>query len=80
MSDFTGSSKLRNNFLGLTDEEIKLYYFKAEKEIVGNEIGHLVHIRRSVADLTNSNFLAECCVDVVNEYLLAKNFRKESIC
>lgn len=79
MSNFEGYSKLRNNVFNLTDDEIKKYYFEAEKEIdSGNGIGYYLHVPRTNKDFMNKNFLAESSLDIVNKYL-SKKYKKITI-
>ena len=75
MSNFTGYSKMSNNIFNLSDDEVKNYYFKAEKEIdKGNGIAYFIHIPRTTEEAIDNNFMKKSTLDVVNEYLIEKIF------
>lgn len=69
MSCFTGYSKMKNNIFNLSDDEIKKYYFEAEKTLDGG-VGYYLHVPRTYEEIMDSNFLAKKSVDVANLYYL----------
>ena len=71
MSSFTGYSKSVHNVFGLTDEQIKKYYFMAEKEHCG-DIGYCLHIPRTNEDHNNPFFHRDSVVKMTNKYLFER--------
>ena len=73
MSDFKDYHKMKNNIYNLTDDVIKKLYFEATKLIDGgNGVGYYLHLPITTEDHLNNNYLAESCVNIVNEYLYLK--------
>ncbi len=73
MSSFEGYSKLSNNIFNLSDEEIKKYYFEAEKQIDnGNGVCYFRHVPKTTLEILDYDFLGKSIINDVNEYLLSK--------
>lgn len=65
--NFVGYCNSVNNIFKLSDEEIKLVYFKAERENLGD--GYYQHIPVTNEDQMNPNFLVDSVLSIVNTYL-----------
>lgn len=73
MSSFVGYSKLSNNIFNLSDEEIKKYYFEAEKQIDnGGGVCYFLHIPKTNSEIFDRNFMKKRVINTVNEYLMSK--------
>lgn len=79
MSSFAGYSESVHNVFGLTDEQIKKYYFMAEKEDCG-EFGYWQHIPMTNEDHNNPFFHRDTVVKLTNAYLFEQErLRKQPV-
>lgn len=79
MSRFTGSFNLPNNIFNLSDDEIRKYYFEAEKLVDGgNGIGYFLHRPKKIEDIFDRDFMAKNILDIVNKFLVKKMLKQKS--